>query len=156
MLLNEESHRGQTHLKMTTRARAIQLQQPLQCKSQIQAPTGALGIRLLIRLVKIRFNSPNPDLLCTQVMQLYDGLSINKMKHLSVKVKELTPSVKLVKLEPNQSPAGNIWNKFTSLFTRANPETAKGFQVKMVDMGGHTATPLKAFHSVHFSKLDQS
>ena len=119
-------------------------------------PTGALGIRLLIILFKIRLNSPNPDLLCTQVMQLYDGLSINKMKHLSVKVKELTPSVKLVKLEPNQSPAGNIWNKFTSLFTRANPETAKGFQVKMVDMGGHTATPLKAFHSVHFSKLDQS
>ena len=82
----------------------------------------------------------NPDLLCTQVMQLYDGLSINKMKHLSVKVKELTPSVKLVKLEPNLAPAGNIWNKFTSLFTRANPETAKGFQVKMVDMGGHIAT----------------
>ena len=98
----------------------------------------------------------NPDLLCTQVMQLYDGLSIDKMKDLSVQVEELTPSVKLVKLEPNQPPAGNIWNKFTSLFTRANPETAKGFQVKMVDMGGHTATPLKAFHSVHFSKLDQS
>ena len=95
----------------------------------------------------------NPDLLCTQVMQLYDGLSIDKMKDLSVQVEELTPSVKLVKLEPNQPPAGNIWNKFTSLFTRANPETAKGFQVKMVDMGGHTATPLKAFHSVHFSKL---
>ena len=111
--------------------------------------TGALRIRLF----KIRLNSPNSDLLCTQVMQLYDGLSINKMKHLSVKVKELTPSVKLVKLEPNLPPAGNIWNKFTSLFTRANPETAKGFQVKMVDMGGHTATPLKAFHSVHFSKL---
>ena len=98
----------------------------------------------------------NPDLLCTQVMQLYDGLSINKMKNLSVKVKELTPSVKLVKLEQSLPPAGNIWNKFTSLFTRANPEAAKGFQVKMVDMGGHTATALKAFYSVHCSKLYQS
>ena len=98
----------------------------------------------------------NPDLLCTQVMQLYDKLSINKMKTLSVKVEELTPSVKLVKLEPNLPPVRNIWNKFTSLFTKANPEAAKGFQVKMVDMGGHTATALKAFHSIYCSKLDQS
>ena len=46
---------------MTTRARAIHLkhqQQPLLCKSQIEAPTGALGIRLFIRLFKIRLNSP--------------------------------------------------------------------------------------------------
>jgi len=46
---------------MTTRARAIHLkhqQQPLLCKSRIEAPTGALGIRLFIRLFKIRLNSP--------------------------------------------------------------------------------------------------
>ena len=30
-------------------------------KSQIQAPTGALGIRLFIRLFKIRLNSPKDD-----------------------------------------------------------------------------------------------
>ena len=48
---------------MTTRARAIHLkhqQQPLLCKSRIQAPIGALGIRLFIRLFKIRLNSPTP------------------------------------------------------------------------------------------------
>ena len=40
---------------------SIQLKghQPLLCKSRIQAPTGALGIRLFIRLFKIRLNSPN-------------------------------------------------------------------------------------------------
>ena len=50
---------------MTTRARAIHLkhqQQPLLCKSRIEAPTGALGIRLFIRLFKIRLNSPNPNI----------------------------------------------------------------------------------------------
>ena len=64
ILLNQKSHRGQTHLKMTTRARAIHLkhqQQPLLCKSRIEAPTGALGIRLFIRLFKIRLNSPSPE-----------------------------------------------------------------------------------------------
>ena len=134
----------------------------------------------------------NPDLLCTQVMQLYDGLSINKMKDLSVQVEELTPSVKLVKLESNlpvkeeestltvKVEESNqpvrvgkrqlIKNKFSSLFTRApaSPEEPlpaeplseeplpeeplpEEFQVKLVDMGGHTATSLKAFrcHSFH-------
>ena len=115
----------------------------------------------------------NPDLLCTQVMQLYDGLSINKMKELSVQVKELTPSVKLVKLEsnlpviveesnlPKSVKVGkrqHIKNKLSSLFTKAPankplPEEPlpEEFQVKMVDMGGHTATSLKAFrcHSFH-------
>ena len=46
---------------MTTRARAIHLkhqQQPLLYKSRIQAPTGALRIRLVIRLFKIRLHSP--------------------------------------------------------------------------------------------------
>ena len=159
----------------------------------------------------------NPDLLCTQVMQLYDGLSINKMKELSVQVEELTPSVKLVKLESNlpviveestlpisvKVEESNlpvkvesnlhvrvgkrqlIKNKLSSLFTRApalpkepQPEEPlseeplpeeplqkeplpeepltdeplpEEFQVKLVDMGGHTATSLKAFrfHSLH-------
>ena len=122
----------------------------------------------------------NQDLLCTQVMQLYDGLSINKMKDLSVQVEELTPSVKLVKLdsnlpskveEPNPTAILEesnqhlkvtkrqlIKNKLSSLFTKAPankplPEEPlpEEFQVKMVDMGGHTATSLKAFrrHSFH-------
>ena len=117
----------------------------------------------------------NPDLLCTQVMQLYDGLSINKMKDLSVQVEELSPSVKLVKLEsnlpvivpveesnlPKSVKVGkrqHIKNKLSSLFTKAPankplPEEPlpEEFQVKMVDMGGHTATSLKAFrcHSFH-------
>ena len=147
------------------------------------------------------------DLEFTRVMQLYDGLSINKMKELSVQVEELTPSVKLVKLESNlpviveesnlpvkeeqsNQPAkvGKrqlIKNKLSSLFTRAPaspkesiPEESlpeeplpeeplqkeplpeepltdeplpEEFQVKLVDMGGHTATSLKAFrcHSFH-------
>ena len=104
----------------------------------------------------------NPDLLCTQVMQLYDGLSIDKMKDLSVQVEELTPSVKLVKLESNlpiKEKESNLpvkvgkrqrlKNKLASLYTRAPAETAEEFQLKMVDIGGHTATALKAFHSVH-------
>ena len=95
----------------------------------------------------------NPDLLCTQVMQLYDGLSIDKMKDLSVQVEELTPSVKLVKLESNVpvkvGKRQRIKNKLVSLYTRAPAETAEEFQLKMVDIGGHTATALKAFHSVH-------
>ena len=96
----------------------------------------------------------NPDLLCTQVMQLYDGLSIDKMKDLSVQVEELTPSVKLVKLESNVPVKGGkrqrIKNKLVSLYnTRAPAETAEEFQLKMVDIGGHTETVLKAFHSVH-------
>ena len=96
----------------------------------------------------------NPDLLCTQVMQLYDGLSINKMKDLSVQVEELTPSVTLVKLESNvpvkMGKRQRIKNKLVSLYnTRAPAETAEEFQLKMVDIGGHTATALKAFHSVH-------
>ena len=50
---------------MTTGARALHLkhqQQPLLCKSRIEAPTGALGIRLFIRLFKIRLNSPNTSI----------------------------------------------------------------------------------------------
>ena len=52
---------------MTTRARAIHLkhqQQPLLSKSRIEAPTGALGIRLFIRLFKIRLNSPSLFRVC--------------------------------------------------------------------------------------------
>ena len=86
----------------------------------------------------------NPDLLCTQVMQLYDGLSIDKMKDLSVQVEELTPSVKLVKLESNVpdkvGKRQRLKNKLASLYTKAPAETAEEFQLKMVDMGGHTAT----------------
>ena len=94
----------------------------------------------------------NPDLLFTRVMQPYDGLSINKTRDLSVQVEELTPSVKLVKLESNLPPERNMWNKFTSLFSSSPPDTTEEFQVKMVDMGGHTATALKSFrfHSVDF------
>ena len=43
-LLNEKSHRGQTHLKMTTRARAIHLKhqkQHLLCKRRIKATCAA-------------------------------------------------------------------------------------------------------------------
>ena len=93
----------------------------------------------------------NPDLLCTQVMQLYDGLSIDKMKDLSVQVEELTPSVKLVKLESNVpvkvGKRQRLKNKLASLYTRAPAETAEEFQLKMVDIGGHTATVLKALQT---------
>ena len=111
----------------------------------------------------------NPDLLCTRVMQLYDGLSINKMNDLSVQVreqsckhpagkqtnhdKELTPSVKLVKLKPNlpvrMGMIQILKNKVTSCLTRAAPETTafpEEIQLKIVDMGGHTAPVLESFH----------
>ena len=117
----------------------------------------------------------NPDLLFTRVMQPYDGLSINKTRDLSVQVEELTPSVKLVKLESNlpvkmeesNLPVGKIQlikTKLASLFSRGPvkeplpeeppPEEPQPeeFQMKIVDMGGHTATSLEAFryHSVDF------
>ena len=84
----------------------------------------------------------NPDLLRTQVMELFDGLSINKMKDLSVQVEELTPSVKLVKLDlPAKVEEPNLPESEES-----ESEEPPEFQLKMVDMGGHTATSLKAFH----------
>ena len=79
----------------------------------------------------------NPDLQCTKVMELFDGLSINMTRDLSVQVKKLTPRVKLVKLGSNLPPERGFTEEV---------------QVKMVDMGGHTATALKSFrfHSIDF------
>ena len=46
----------------------------------------------------------HPELLCTQVMQLYDGLSINNSEEeLAVKVKDHAQNVKLVKLKSVQA-----------------------------------------------------
>ena len=90
----------------------------------------------------------NPDLLCTQVMQLYDGLSINKMKDLSVQVEELPPSVKLVKLKPNLPVRMGMIQLMKKKFT-SSPETTafpEEIQLKIVDMGGHTVTVLESFH----------
>ena len=60
--MNEKSHRGQTHLKMTTRAWVILLKyqkQHLLCKRRIKATQGALRGRLWNRLSKIRLSSSN-------------------------------------------------------------------------------------------------
>ena len=109
-------------------------------KSPTEAPTPVL-------------TQDNKDLLHTRVMELYDGLSINKMKDLSVQVEELPPSVKLVKLKPNlpvrMGMIQILKNKVTSCLTRAAPETTafpEEIQLKIVDMGGHTATVLESFH----------
>ena len=52
----------------------------------------------------------HPELLCTQVMQLYDGLSINNNneEELAVKVGDHTHNVKLVKLKMAQNPKVSV------------------------------------------------
>ena len=71
---------------MTTRARAIHLkhqQQPLLCKSRIEAPTGALGIRLFIRLFKIRLNSPSGGMGVCEGSSVREGLRANSSVKIS-------------------------------------------------------------------------
>ena len=51
----------------------------------------------------------HPELLCTQVMQLYDGLSINNNEEeLAVEVGYHTRNVKLVKLKMAQNPEVSV------------------------------------------------
>ena len=110
------------------------------------------------------------DLEFTKVMQLYDGLSVDQKKEIEVQVQELprNGSVKLVKLkmgkeeeeedftsspsEPQKAGKRERFMRvFTSVFTRArtnpNQETPApendnkdDVQLKLVDMGGHSAT----------------
>ena len=44
----------------------------------------------------------HPELLCTQVMQLYDGLSINSKEEVAIEVGDHAHNVKLVKLKMAQ------------------------------------------------------
>ena len=107
------------------------------------------------------------DLEFTKVMQLYDGLSINQNREISVQVEDLprNGSVKLVKLqmdrdeenspsEPKKEGKRKRFKKmFNSWFTRAPDETIdekspirseddkkNDVQLKLVDMGGHSVT----------------
>ena len=72
------------------------------------------------------------DLEFTKVMQLYDGLSVDQKKEIKVQVEELqrNGSIKLVKL-----------NETSDAETSDNEkDTKKDVQLKLVDMGGHSAT----------------
>ena len=87
------------------------------------------------------------DLEFTKVMQLYDGLSVNQKKEIEVQVEELpgNGSVKLVKLKmPKKAGIGeHIKKMFSSWISRA-PDEKNDIQLKLVDMGGHSATKVLA------------
>ena len=75
------------------------------------------------------------DLEFTKVMQLYDGLSVNQKKEIKVQVEELqrNGSKKLVKLNETSDAE-------TSDNESPSKDTKKDVQLKLVDMGGHSAT----------------
>ena len=117
----------------------------------------------------------HPELLCTQVMQLYDGLCINNNKEeLAVEVEDHAKNVKLVKLKMAQKPEVSVdrgkapsvpikvskrkrflnWLKGKdrqsndSNSNDSDSDIEEGtlsnnnqtsVQVKLVDLGGHTA-----------------
>ena len=74
----------------------------------------------------------------TKVMQLYDGLNINQKKDVVVKVEELPQngSVKLVKLKMGHED-GETSDDETS---DSEKDDKNDVQLKLVDMGGHSAT----------------
>ena len=84
----------------------------------------------------------------TKVMELTEGLSINHKKSLSVQLNDLAPKsprVKLVKLTSsvvNEGKRKRFKKKFTSWLTGAPDDTSEDVQVKLVDIGGHTAIAL--------------
>ena len=93
----------------------------------------------------------HPELLCTQVMQLYDGLSINNNEEeLAVEVEDNAKNVKLVTLKNAQvkdktSVTKYPWQIFS--FFKDEEDGLKDtnkthVQVKLVDLGGHTAKVL--------------
>ena len=53
------------------------------CKSRIEAPTGALGIRLFIRLFKIRLNSPSGGMGVCEGSSVREGLRANSSVRIS-------------------------------------------------------------------------
>ena len=96
------------------------------------------------------------DLEFTKVMQLYDGLSVNQKKEIVVQVEDLprNGSVKLVKLKmpKKEGKREHVKKMFSSWFTRAPDESSlrsendnkNDVQLKLVDMGGHSATMVLA------------
>ena len=90
------------------------------------------------------------DLEFTKVMQLYDGLSVNQKEEIVVQVEDLPQngSVKLVKLKmpKKEGKREHVKKMFSSWFTRAPNESSlrsenkNDVQLKLVDMGGHSAT----------------
>ena len=64
----------------------------------------------------------HPELLCTQVMQLYDGLSINSKEEVAVEVGDHAKNVKLVKLKTSR--AEEVTDSSQSAYqTTAKPES---------------------------------
>ena len=88
----------------------------------------------------------HPELLCTQVMQLYDGLSINNNEELAVE--DHAKNVKLVKLKTvhiKVSKRKQLKRILPSWLTGIDAEVSiptSKVQVKLVDLGGHTAMVL--------------
>ena len=90
----------------------------------------------------------HPELLCTQVMQLYDGLSINNNEELAIEVEDHAKNVKLLKLKTvhiKVSKREQLKRILPSWLTGKYNEVsipASKVQVKLVDLGGHTAMVL--------------
>ena len=87
----------------------------------------------------------HPELLCTQVMQLYDGLSINNKEEVAVEVGDHAQNVKLVKLKMAQVEEVTSGSKAFPPTSDVEEDTLSNdnqtnVQVKLVDLGGHTAT----------------
>ena len=92
----------------------------------------------------------HPELLCTQVMQLYDGLSINNNEEeLAVEVGDHAKNVKLVKLKTVHIKVSKrkqlkriLPSWLTGIDTEVSIPTSK-VQVKLLDLGGHMAMVLE-------------
>ena len=75
----------------------------------------------------------------TKVMELYDGLSINQKKDLSVQVEDLTPHVKLVKLAKADADSKEDGTRSSSLSSTAAIETTSSKQGKPKSVPGETS-----------------
>ena len=143
-------------------------------KKELSTPCTGVGKTSLANTLESFLKSPtkspeswswlsenHPELLCTQVMQLYDGLSINSKEELTVEVEDHAQNVKLVRLNIPESPEAQM-SKGPSLTTAKRDDYSNDYdsdnsdsdveentlsnnnqtnvQVKLVDLGGHTAT----------------
>ena len=91
----------------------------------------------------------HPELLCTQVMQLYDGLSINNNEELAVEVGDHAKNVKLVKLKTFR--AEEVTNRSQSAYqTTAKPESKPAVPV---DNGETPSVPKKVSKRQQLKKI---
>ena len=91
----------------------------------------------------------HPELLCTQVMQLYDGLSINSKKELAVEVGDHAQNVKLVKLKPSR--AEKVTTSSSQAFSPTSVTESK--QKIPIDKGKAPSVPIKVSKREQLKKI---